>query len=377
MKNAMSQTGRLRLLLRRRRQEILDKAMQSDCDIDPQEFESLGRLEKLYGLSTAKSVGIEILIGGIVVLLVLSLLLLRVSKAEIELQVEATKARFIVNTKTAIFGDLPVRWITVQGHQSVAISPAVSEDVIKSTNSLFTADLTDSEFTAMSLMIPDLPSESLVELSHWPDGTREIALCNMNRPVPLILSSRRKMKTRSQGSVPMQSSVRVLIVPAFDDEAGGPANSANSCRGAAMLHFRFLPAKPADINFSRDLSIHDLQLYESPLASGQLLSTIVSGQFRLSSSKAGVNTLFPNDLLDLGSSSGRIRSLTMGEKTTRIVFQGDVSTLSIGSAAMRRSLMPSMLEWWLSRDLILVAWSAGLSGIAFLLGVYRWFAQRK
>jgi hypothetical protein len=367
----------LRHLLQQRRQALLTKALQSEGQVDAQELESLGRLEKLYDLSTAKALTVEILIGGVVVLCVLSLFLLRVPEAGIELHAEATKVRFELRGKTAVSGTLPVRWITVQGHKQVSISPAGPEGVIKQTAPVFTAQIADSKSAAMSLMIPDLPARSLVELSHWPDGTREIAFCDLDRPVPLLISSRVQIQSDTTLSLPAPPQVRVLFFPTPQDDSGQPVNATHPCQRSAMLHFRFAPAKAGDFEFSRDLTVHDLQLYEGPQASGQLLSTLVSGQFRLSSSKASPTILLPNDLLELGSSSGRMRSITMGEKTTKFDFQGKVKSLSIGSATMRRSIMPSMLEWWLSQDLIFVAWSAGLSCIAFLLGVYQWILKRK
>jgi hypothetical protein len=69
--------------------------------------------------------------------------------------------------------------------------------------------------------------------------------------------------------------------------------------------------------------------------------------------------------------------MIMGEKAIRFEFQGVVRSLSVGSSTTRRSAMPSVLEWWLSRERFWVAWSAGLSALAFLAGVYQWVLKRR
>ncbi len=372
-----SERARLLRLLQARRQALVSKALQSDGQVDASELESLERMEKLYSLSTAKGLTVEILIGGVVVLCVLSLLLLRVPQTDIDLHAEVTKVRFVLNGKTAVSGAILVRWITIQGQKQVSISPAGPDGVLKQVAPLFTAQLTNSNAAAMSLRIPELPDRGLVELSHWPDGTREIAFCDLDRPVPLLISSPVQIQSDTTVSIPAGEQVRVLVFPTPQEDSIGPLDTTHSCQRSAMLHFRFAPARAGDFEFSRDLTVHDLQLYEEPQATGQLLSTLVSGQFRLSSTKAGPTALLPNDLLEMGAATGRMRSITMSDKSTKFDFQGKVKALSIGSSNMRRSIMPSMLEWWLSRDLIFVAWSAGLSSIAFLLGVYQWVLKRK
>jgi len=377
MKFRPTERARLRQLMLERRQKLLREALESNGQVDAQELESLGRLEELYGLSTAKALTVEILIGGVVVLCILSLLLLRLPTANIELHAEATKVRFVLSGKTAISGAVAVRWIAIQGQQHISISAGGPEGDIKTTYPLFTAQLADANSAAMSLLIPDLPADGLVELSHFADGTREIAFCDLERPVTLLIPSRATIEADSTIVLPAPPQVRVLIFPAPEDDAAPVQGAAGPCRRSAMLHLRFAPAKNGDSEFSRDLVIHDLQLYEEPQATGQLLSTIASGQFRISSTKASPTLLLPNDLLEMGSSSGRMRSMTMGDKTTRFDFYGTVKALSIGSSSMRRSAMPSMLEWWLSQDLLFVAWSAGLSSIGFLLGVYQWILKRK
>src|SRR5882672_5793124 len=134
---------RIRQLLRQRQEALLSKTIDANGQVDSQELESLGRLEKLYGLSgsTTHTLLIEILIGGVVVLCVLSLLLLRVPKAGIELHAEATKVRFVLSGTTAVSGALPIRWVAVQGHRQIAVSSAGDEGVIKITDPLVTLQL--------------------------------------------------------------------------------------------------------------------------------------------------------------------------------------------------------------------------------------------
>lgn len=369
----------MRRLLEQRKQTLLRKSI-AEGKVDAEELENLERLEKLYDLSTAKTLTVELVIGGVVVLCVLSFLLLHMPKADIELHAEATRVRFVIDGATSISGTLPVRWIAVQGHNQAfisAIGPDSAVKPAKDTAPVFTAQIVDTKSAPMSLIIRDLPAGSLVELSNWSDGTREIAFCNVDRPIPLMISSQALIQSDTTLTTPPQSKVRVLFFPIPRDVTGQLASATDSCQLDTMIHFRFAPAIAGDFQLSRDLNVHRLELYESAQATGQPLSTLVSGQYRLHSTKGSPTPLFPNDLLELGSPSGRMRSITMGDKATRFDFQGEVRTLTIGSAAMRRSIMPTVLEWWLSQELLFVAWSAGLSSIAFLLGVYQWILQRK
>jgi hypothetical protein len=193
--------------------------------------------------------------------------------------------------------------------------------------------------------------------------------------VPVGLSAASPVRLAGERTIDLRAG---LADPAlvFARERESPEPERTTCRRTEMVRLRFQPADSGDLELSRDLAIENLELYERPDPGGDLASTLLSGQFRLSATKAGPTALFPNDLLNMGRSSGRMRTITMGEKATKFDFQGVVRELSIGSSESRRSAMPSLLEWWLSRDRIWIAWSAGVSAIAFLAGVYRWVQKR-
>jgi hypothetical protein len=76
------------------------------------------------------------------------------------------------------------------------------------------------------------------------------------------------------------------------------------------------------------------------------------------------------------SSSGRMRSFMLGREMTKFDFHGTVKSLTVGSMTARRSVMPRLFEWWLSRELIVVAWSAGLSVLGLIMGVYQWLTHK-
>jgi hypothetical protein len=352
-------------------------------------------MQKLQEMTaeTPKSLAVEILIGCTVTLCIVTLLLLHMPSAEIELYAEADEVRFALGHNTHLFhAAFPVSWIRIQGHDRISISPDGNGDPVTITGPEVVATVADSKGTPMSLDIPELSAHSEIQLSHRQDGTREIAFCDLemsDRPVTLSILSPVKItgnssitisppvreKSISNTSRPRPVLMRIFRAP-LDDKSSFRA-PAHGCSGGVMLRLGFPSAKSEDPQFSRDLPIQDLELFEEAESGSQPLSTLVSGQLRIASTKATPTVLFPNDLLVMQSSSGRMRSLTMGDRTTKFDFQGTVKTLSIGSATMRRSAMPSMLEWWLSQERIFVAWSAGLSGIAFLMGVYQWILKRR
>ena len=369
--------ARLGRLLEHRRRDLLAKAVAADGHVDAADFKDVARLEKLYATfrPPGNLIAVEVLIGGVVALCFLSLLLVRVPRTGIELHADATKVRFVVAMPTAIAGALPVTWIAVQGHKQIAVSP-IGESAVTLAEPIVTLQTADGTAPPMSLMIPELPADAAVELSHWPDGTREIAVCDVGRPVTLLMPSVVRITDDSTTATYLSAQGRALIFPDAVGERGALQSASARCQVSAMLRLRFAPAKRGAFAFNRDITVRDMELFEEPQPNGQLISSLVSGHFRVSSTKAGPTTLLPNDLLEMGSSSGRMRSLTMGDAATTLDFEGTVKALSIGSSAMRRSAMPSLLEWWLSQELIFVAWSAGLSSLAFLLGVYKWLRNR-
>jgi hypothetical protein len=224
----------------------------------------------------------------------------------------------------------------------------------------------------ISITIPELPVGTGIELSYEKDGTREVALCDFDEPIALSIASGVQISGDATTVFSPSSPVRALVLPR---QIVTSALEPTLCRHTAMLRLKFIQIGSGDLELSRNLIVNDLELYERPDL-GEPISTLVSGQFRLATTNAPPTALFSNDLLDMGRPSGRMRTMVMGERTVRFNFQGVVHSLSLGSSTSQRSAMPSVLEWWLSRERIWVAWSAGLSAIAFLGGLYQWIAKR-
>jgi hypothetical protein len=375
MRFTNSRIARLRRLLREKREALVRKAVEAGGQVDAEELQAVERLDRICGLSrpNTPALAVEVLIGVVVVLCIFSFLLLRVPQTGIELQAEAAKVRFVLARRTRLFGELPVKWIAVQGHQLVYVPPAGNREGVKLVSPVFQAETAGVKTSPMSLGLPELPVGAGVELSYGQDGTREIALCDFDGPVGLSVSSSVQIAGSAAAAIsPLP--VRALVFPR---QLTAPPPDSAPCRRTEMLRLKFLRAGNGDLELSRDLAVRDLALYDRPDPAGDLVSTLVSGQFRLSATKGAPTTLFPGDLLDMGRPSGRMRTMIMGEKAIRFEFQGVVRSLSVGSSTTRRSAMPSVLEWWLSRERFWVAWSAGLSALAFLAGVYQWVLKRR
>jgi len=223
----------------------------------------------------------------------------------------------------------------------------------------------------LQLQIPTLPAGTEVELSSgYGDGSVAIALCGVAEP--LVLNAAGPVRLSGAGARDIEASqlARIFIAPASS------AGTQYHCPPGRALKLQFLPvAKTVDLQ--GNLAVRELQLFattRSGDAAQEPESSLLGGSIQLVSVKGPPRTLKKNELLEPAGSNGRLRTLQLTPEAIDFEFNGRVTGLYGGSPYMRESLMPRLLEWWLSQELWLVAWSSGLTFIGLVLGLQRWFA---
>jgi len=103
------------------------------------------------------------------------------------------------------------------------------------------------------------------------------------------------------------------------------------------------------------------------------LSTIHSGTLYLESLNGQDRRLRPGEALQFGWSQGEIRTLDLHDGHVGLRFHGHVRAMTSGSGDMRRSLMPTYLEWLQARHGLSLLWGTTLYVFGFAVAVLRWW----
>jgi hypothetical protein len=379
-----NEVDQLRHLLQARQTALVQSALNSGGKVDARELEACERLKKVYELTRGRqdwSRSVQVLVAGLVALCVMTLLLVPLPVAEVELHAETTGVRFVLGAGISPWAPVPVKWLTVQGHSMFHVLPSDDQPAIKiQTPIVKIENAKPAGLPAILMILPSLPADVHVEVVHHrEDGSREIALCGIAEPVRLTFAAPVRLTGDSVVLLRVSRSLTALAVPRSDTETRAIRLVNAPCSQEEMLRFRFVSAEPDDIHLTGNLPVRDVETFVMRrTADGfpEPVSTLVSGSLRVLSVKAGPSMLHRNDIVVMKSSSGRMRSFMLGREMTKFDFHGTVKSLTVGSVTARRSVMPRLFEWWLSQELIVVAWSAGLSVLGLIMGVYQWLTHK-
>ena len=405
--------------VKQRRHAMLDAARAGGGVVDAQQWEELERLQRLVDLEAASGSAraarrrtrtAQLLLAGVVALVVLTLLLLRLPTARVGLQVQATEARMILEQQTALLPAFPVRWLMTEGHSAVTITRADGtaqtlgepvlriESVAQEVTEVRTARPqprstvpAQVQPARLTVRLPTIPIHAGVGLeAAFGDGSVGITLCGAEQPVALKVVGGARISTSPPLTIAPGEAARIFVAPPALMTSGedssraavppadrqGDASPVRPCPPDRELRLRFQPSGDS-LALQPDLPVRDLQLFRQVLSSTGVpepQSTVLGGRLQLLSVKVPPRTLQKHELLEAVHAEGRLRNTELAAGAVSLDFDGQVDDIITGSPYVRESVMPRLLQWFLSQELLLVAWSSGLTTLGVALGLYRWLS---
>ncbi len=322
----------------------------------------------------------QVVLAFLIGLVVLTLLLLPLHRAEISLDATVRSMQFRTERTGVILPTIAAKWVIVQGHSRVHVPPIDGQTKVVSTVPVVRIESKAPDAKGGLLIdFPSIPPGARVELIAYPDDrSYELILCGVEEPTRLLANGPVRFFADSDRLLAAKHPMTILIVPQSTDAPRNGTMYHGVCGDQLPLRFRFVPASGRDIELPGNLVIRDLRLFSlmrGPDGTLQPRSSILSGTLRIRSIKADPRPLHRNEFLILEESHGEIRGLRMQPATINFDFEGSTGGISVGAPPGSVSLMPRLLEWWMSRNLILLAWSAGLSALGLVFGLYKWFRK--
>ena len=424
----MSEEGlaALKQQLAARQHALADAARAAGGSVDAQQWAEFERLQRLVELESATDSAhaaraqdrtMQLALAGVVALGMLTLLLVRLPTARIALQAQASHATLTLQQDAALTSAFAARWIVLEGQTVVQVAPeksaatSLSAAVVR-IETLAELDSpaadaggtpkggdrrSDARAPQLVVRLPTLPRSARVGLeAGFGDGSVAVALCGVQQPLVLNLTGPARVLSGEILVIDSGESARILVAPVTAGAADGSDGAGSAAVGRSGRHgsstalvrdvcppdrelrLRFQTAGEA-LDLQPDLAVREMQMYTAALTDVGLSepqSTLLGGKLQLLSVKVPPRILQKYELLEPVGAVGRLRSAQLTPAAVAFDFDGVVDDLIAGSPYARESLMPRLLQWFLSRELILVTWSSGLTVLGFALALYRWFGGK-
>jgi hypothetical protein len=371
--SAASGGRQLRELLQLKANYAKDKALESAGAIAAEELEDLDRLSRLVRICDEaqpkpRRRHLPIIMLFLATLMVGSLLLFTgPHSTEIEADLHVDQLSFALSQRQVLSEPLRLSSLGLTGIGQVQLPRAENTDA----RTLFTG----RDFN------------SSIRLTVLPAG--ELALPE------LVLPQRSKVVVE-RSEVPSQYR---LTLPAanvdFSVDVNGPVrvdSIAGQEHALTFLSPKSVEFKPQGQNVDLDLTLLKLpqKLAPMPLAVQDLsleriddrrgieglparrASTILSGALYFEDLNGKNFNLRPGELIELDGAQGEIESLQLKDDII-VQFRGRVRRIVAGPADIRRSLMPTWLEWLKARQGLSLLWGSALYLFGLVIGVLRWW----
>jgi hypothetical protein len=363
---------RLRELLQVKAKVAQDKALRCGGAVELEELESLERLSSLVAICDRAQPPPNRKYWPIVTLFATTLLIASIllftgpHSTEIEMDLHVDQLSFAFSQPQALNEPLRLSTLGVTGISQVEIPRAENTDA----RTLLTGRDFDSNIALTALPTGDLTLPELV----FPERSKVVV---------------------ERSDVPLQYR---LTLPTANINLHADVNGAVRFDSIATLEhsLRFLTPKSVafkpqaqqvvvDLTFLRvpqkilptTLAVQDLSLLRIDDRRGieglpaRRVSTIASGTLYFEDLNGRKFNLRPGEMIELDGFRGEIESLQFKEDIT-VQCRGHVRGIISGPADIRRSLMPTWLEWLKARQGLSLLWGSAIYLFGLAAGVLRW-----
>ena len=365
-------------LLHRRVEEAREEALANGGHVAPDRMaglEAIGRLvdlaNKARPTSPRKRWPLVAVLGA--TLAVLSVLLfVRVSQTEIELDVTAQEVGFALATEQILTDVINLSSLGATGLSQVEFAPDSGDfkrpsHATQSASAIhLAAQSVGKQQGVISLAALPLPAgtEVWLERAKIPhlyrlsiSGDALIVQAAVRGPVRVALPTAAPV----QHDFATPRRVTLYAAPGLLDL--DLAVPSGDLRLAEQLRVSNLSFSRIDVD---ELATDDRTLVRS-------FSTIVSGSLYFDALNGLAYPVRPGEALRFESSAGLLRTVQLNEEHIAVKFRGQVRGLETGWGDVRRSLMPTWLEWLKSRHAVSLFWATALYIFGLIASVMRWW----
>jgi hypothetical protein len=369
---------RFRDLLHRRVREAREEALANDGYVAPDRMvglETIGRLvalaDKARPATPRKRWPLVAVLGA--TLAVLSVLLfVRVPQTEVELDVIAQEVGFALSTEQVLTDIINLSSLGATGLSQVEFPPDSGDFkqpyyASQPVSAIHLAvDTVGKRQGVVSLAALPLPAGTKV----WLERT------TVPRQYRLSISGEALIVQAA-----VRGPVRIALpsaAPVRQDFATPKRVTLRAAPGLLDLDFAlpFGDLKLAEQLLVSNLSFSRIDVTELPAEDRTLVrsfSTILSGSLYFDALNGLAYPVRPGEALRFESSAGLLRAVQLNEEHIAVKFRGQVRGLVTGWGEVRRSLMPTWLEWLKSRHALSLFWVTALYVFGLIASVMRWW----
>jgi hypothetical protein len=373
---AAAERNLLRELLHARAKALQDEAVRTSGSIPAEQLEDLQRLSSLVEISDAaqpppaRSHWPLITVFASTLLIASILLFTGPRSTEIELDLEVSQMGFVLPARQALSQYMRLSTLEVSGLSRIQIPRASGSDSMTlvsgrdfdSSVALSTAagDKLPGQISLPALI---LPAQTRVSLEKT-DVAEQYRLSLQGKGLDLKADVDGAMQVRLTGGSERQLSFLSPKPVIFEPQPQVDLD----------LTPLALPQKLSPI----PLSVQDLSLLRIEDRRGldrlpvRRVSTILSGTVYFEELNGQQLKLRPGEVIQLDGSTGEIDSLELKDNNIALQFHGRVRGISAGSSEVRRSLMPTWLEWLKARQGLTLLWGTAIYLFGLVAGVLRW-----
>lgn len=369
----------LRELLVRQAKMAGEEAVRSDGRVAVQQVEALERLARLVKLYDAAQPSPPrqrwplTLAFGTTLLIVSVLLFARVGETEIEVELAVSEVSFVLGTQEKLADEMALSALGISGFQETRLPRARNRDA----ETLVSADAGSGLRLSVASGGGRHGSISLETLM-LPTGTRvSVGSTGLPREYRLSLTSAgQELRAAVNGPV------RVVV-------SGGGIRQLDFATPQAVLlrsgaHEVDLDLALLDSGrtvFSPQLSTTGLSFTRIDEATDagstvvRRVSAILAGTLYFESLNGEERKLRAGEVIQFERAQGEIRTLRLAGDHIDLAFHGRVGGFSIGPGEVRRSLMPTWLDWLKARHGLSLLWGTALYLFGLIVGVLRWLGS--
>jgi hypothetical protein len=299
------------------------------------------------------------------------LLFARVRSTEVEMELKVSELSFVVSAERGITNALGVSALKVSGLRAIelpggaadppATEPATSislapERVGRRTGTVSLESISVPTGARVLLRKADHPNRLWIDIRGAISGLAVSANGPVRLVVPQVLNEVRDFSFPRRIDLVADShqvSLEVATVETVDQQRALqsplPADS--------LLLYRIERLQQADQILVRQVP------------------TIQSGTLYLESLNGEARPLREGEGLNLGWSSGEMRQLRVDDDGVLLRFHGMVGGMTTGSGDVRRSLMPTWLEWLRARHGLWLLWGTTAYVVGFFVTLLGWWRR--
>ena len=365
----------LQALLSRRANDVTAEALAAGGEVSAERLDALGRLSRLVEMRAAAAPSRNrwlipaVALGTLAVVSVL--LFVRRSTTEVEMELNVSEFSLVSPAPQAITDQMHVSKLDVSGLRAIQLPMgSTGAETARHASAIYLATKQAGGDTGSVSVDPITVATGARVFLQQAEGHRQYRLIVRGGASSVGISVRGPV----QLSVPRAPSlVTDFSFPrriALEPDTNLLSLALTGAETTTAWHALRSPLSAESLSFSR---IDRVQTAEHMLATE--VPTIRSGTVYFESTDGHARRLRAGEGLHLAWSRGEIRQLRFGDDGIELTFHGEVRGMTTGSGDVKRSLMPTLLEFLRAQHGLSLLWVTTASVVGLFITVLNWWRR--